>query len=110
MLLEAWGDSEVSGDSNSMSMKDKVEFLKNKLAPQYPGHSWVDEGVGDGFPRVLGTSKGPDTGREAQVAPVVVVGGQQQATGGDRCHAFAFGLAETLGSDPSRASACLHEW
>lgn len=34
MLLEAWGDSEASGDCNSVSMKDRVDFLRKKLAHQ----------------------------------------------------------------------------
>lgn len=34
MLLEAWGDSECSGDSNTVAMNGRVDFPKKKLAHQ----------------------------------------------------------------------------
>lgn len=58
-------------------------------------------GVGDGFPRVLGTSTGAVAGSGTQAAPVVVVGGHERAAGGDGCHALACGLVETSAATPS---------
>lgn len=34
MLLEAWGDFESSGDSNTVAMNWRVDFLKKKLTHQ----------------------------------------------------------------------------
>ena len=56
--------------------------------------------VGDGFPRVLGTSAGAVTGSGAQAAPGAVVGGHERAAGGDGCLALACGPVETLVATP----------
>lgn len=34
VLLEAWGDSECSGDSNTVAMNGRVDFPKKKLVHQ----------------------------------------------------------------------------
>ena len=34
VLLEAWEDSESSGDSNTVAMNGRVDFPKEKLAHQ----------------------------------------------------------------------------
>ena len=37
MLVEAWADSECSGDSNTVAINRRVDFLKKKLAHQCSG-------------------------------------------------------------------------
>ena len=58
--------------------------------------------VGDGFPRVLGTSTGAVTGSGAQAAPAVVMGGHECAAEGDGPHTLACGLVETSVETPGR--------
>ena len=36
VLVEVWGDSECSGDSNTVAMNGRVDFPKKKLAHQCP--------------------------------------------------------------------------
>ena len=45
VLVEAWADSECSGDSSTVAMNGRVDFPKKKLAHQCPGsalgrHGW----------------------------------------------------------------------
>ena len=37
VLVEAWADSECSGDSSTVAMNGRVDFPKRKLAHQCPG-------------------------------------------------------------------------
>lgn len=37
VLVEAWADSECSGDSSTVAMNGRVDFPKKKLAHQCPG-------------------------------------------------------------------------
>ena len=53
MPLEAWGDSEHSGDSNTVAMNQRVDFMKKQLAHQRPewafgelgGVGWLPQGT-----------------------------------------------------------------
>lgn len=90
MLLEARGDPELSGNSNSVAVSWTVDFPRQTLTSD-PSLHWEDGGSGYGFPRVLSTSVGAVPASGAQAATALLMGGQEQTAGGDSCHALALG-------------------
>ena len=58
MLLEAWGDCELSGDANSVAMSGRLDFPRQACSPVTQTCLGEIEVVGDGSPRVLSTSVG----------------------------------------------------
>lgn len=78
-LLQARGDSECSGDSNTVVRNGRVDFWKQHLSGSDLGQPRGGQGGGDGFPRVLGTSTGAVPGSGTQVAQAAVLGAHEPA-------------------------------
>lgn len=94
MLLEAWGDCELSGDANSVAMSGRLDFPRQACSPVTQTCLGEIEVVGDGSPRVLSTSVGTYSGCGAQDVTRLLMDGPEQIAGGDSCHALASGLID----------------
>lgn len=80
VAAEAWEDSECSRGTNTMAMSGRVDFPKTSLLTSDSGLHGLTQVVREDFPKVPCSSAGAVTGSGAQVAPALVVGGQERTS------------------------------